>query len=418
MNRYLRELRCVYCDARFAVGPMSAGCPTCRSATFASGLTPNYDLDGLRRDLGDGPLSEPGEGLWRYRRLLPILRPQHEVTLGEGGTPLIPLPHLAAELNAEQVWIKDESGNPTWTFKDRNAAVTVSKAVEFGAAAIVVSTSGNHGAAIAAYAARAGLECMALTYPGIPDGTRTLIQAYGAHLIVTEPDKRWEVMERGMREHGWYPASNYTDIPTNGAFGHEGYKTIAYEIAESLDAAPDLVSVPTAYGEGLFGIWKGFDELLRLGRTSGVPQMIACVPVGGPLIQAIRDSSRPIVRVPRAPTVARGIGGSVNSYISIAALRASNGTVAQADDDAIMSAQRTLAAEGFFVEPASAAALAGLRVLADKGKLARGLRIVLVNTSSGLKSLEAIQAAHPNATHHQATRDNSRVSLSNAALQR
>jgi len=395
VNRYLRELRCVYCDARFAVGPMSAGCPTCRSTTFASGLTPTYDYEGLRRDLGDGPLSEPAEGLWRYRRLLPIQRPQHEVTLGEGGTPLIPLPGLAAELNAEQVWIKDESGNPTWTFKDRNAAVTVSKALEFGAAAIVVSTSGNYGASIAAYAARAGLECMALTYPGIPDGTRTLIQAYGAHLIVTEPDKRWEVMERGMREHGWYPASNYTDIPTNGAFGHEGYKTIAYEIAESLDAAPDLVSVPTAYGEGLFGIWKGFDELVRLGRASGVPQMVACVPVGGPLIHAIRDPSRPIVKVPRAPTVARGIGGSVNSYISLVALRASNGMVAQADDEAIMTAQRTLAAEGFFVEPASAAALAGLRVLADNGQLAQGLRIVLVNTSSGLKSLEAIQAAYP-----------------------
>ncbi|MBA3339862.1 MAG: pyridoxal-phosphate dependent enzyme [Geodermatophilaceae bacterium] len=374
---------------------MSAGCPTCRSATFASGLTPTYDYERLSQDLGDAPLSEPAEGIWRYRRLLPTLRSRHEVTLGEGGTPLIPLPRLAAELNAEQVWIKDESGNPTWTFKDRNAAVTVSKAVEFGASAIVVSTSGNHGASIAAYAARAGLDCMALTYPGIPDGTRTLIQAYGARLIVTEPDKRWEVMERGMREHGWYPASNYTDIPTNGAFGHEGYKTIAYEIAESLDAEPDLVSVPTAYGEGLFGIWKGFDELVRLGRAYVAPRMVACVPTGGPLVRAMGNPERPIVKVPRTPTVARGIGGSVNSYISLAALRASNGMVAQADDEAIMTAQRDLAREGFFVEPASASALAGLQVLAANGQLAQGLRIVLVNTSSGLKSLEAIQSSHP-----------------------
>lgn len=393
MNTYLRELVCVRCDTRFAVGPMSAGCPACRTETFASSVTPTYDYEQLRNDLGGEQLREPEVGIWGYRRLLPVQERRHEISLGEGGTPLVPLPSLAAELGAEQVWIKDESRNPTWTFKDRNAAVTVSKAVEFGARAIVVSTSGNYGASIAAYAARAGLDCIALTYPGIPEGTRTLIQAFGAHLKVVAPDERWAVMQHGMSEEGWYPASNYTDIPTNGAFGHEGYKTIAYEVAESLGSAPDLVSVPTAYGEGLFGIWKGFDELMRLGRVAVVPRMLACEPAGGPLALAMEDPSRPIARVPRTPTVARGIGGSVNTYVSVAALHASDGTVAQADDEAIMAAQRTLAAEGFFVEPASAAALAGLRTLADDGHLSEGLRIVLVNTSSGLKNLEAFNTA-------------------------
>jgi threonine synthase len=191
-----------------------------------------------------------------------------------------------------------------------------------------------------------------------------------------------------MSEHGWYPASNYTDIPTNGAFGHEGYKTIAYEIHEALDGSPDLISIPAALGEGLFGIWKGFDELARLGRLEETPRMVACEPAGGPLRLAMRDPSRPLARVPRAETVARGIGGAVNSFVSVAALRASHGMVAQADDEAILAARRSLAAEGLFVEPASAAALAGLRNLALSGDLPPGLRIVLVNTSSGLKNLQ------------------------------
>jgi threonine synthase len=393
VNAYLQGLVCVRCGAEYPVGPMSAGCPACRTETFASSVTPTYDYPGLRHDLGNGPLRESDEGLWAYRRLLPLRDPLYEVTLGEGGTPLVPLPGLAEELGAEQVWIKDESRNPTWTFKDRNAAVTVSKAVELGARTIVVSTSGNYGASIAAYAARAGLECVALTYPGIPEGTSTLIQAFGAQLHVVAPDERWEVLRRGMSEEGWYPASNYTDIPTNGAYGHEGYKTVAYEVLESLGAAPDLVSVPTAYGEGLFGIWKGFDEMERLGRAAARPRMLACEPAGGPLTLAMQDPSRLIARVPRTTTVARGIGGSVNTYVSVAALHASAGTVAQADDESIMSAQRSLAAEGFFVEPASAAALAGLRTLAAQGRLQEGLRIVLVNTSSGLKNLEAFNTA-------------------------
>lgn len=392
MNGYLCRLRCVYCGAEFPVVSMTSGCPACRSDDFASSLSPTYDYDQLAADLGTRSLATTGRGIWRYRDLLPVEDPVHEVSLGEGDTPLLPMPSLAPGLGAGQVWVKDESRNPTWTFKDRNAAVTVSKAVEFGAQTIVVSTSGNHGASVAAYAARAGLECIVLTYPGIPAGTRTMIEAAGARLVVTEPDRRWLLMAEGMREHGWYPASNYTDIPTNGAFGHEGYKSIAYEIVADLGRVPDVVSVPTAYGEGLFGIWKGFDELVRLGRADRVPRMVACEPLGGPLVLSMEDPDRLVSKVERASTVARGIGGSVNSYISVAALQASNGLVAQPDDGSIMTAQRDLAARGMFVEPASAAGLAGLRRLTEEGLLPPASDVVLVNTSSGLKNVDAIRA--------------------------
>lgn len=399
MGGYVRDLRCVNCDSRFPISPMHTGCPVCATDTFASGLTPYYDYQRLLRDsAGHHPLKGAGLGIWRYRALLPASGRHHEITLGEGGTPMVPLPRLAHELNAEQVWIKDEAHNPTHTFKDRNAAVTVSMARAFGAEAVVVSTSGNHGAAVAAYAARAGLRCVVLTYPGIPETTRTMIEAFGARLVVTDPEDRRALMADGIRNEGWYPASNFTDIPTSGAYGHEGYKTIAYEIAESLDEIPDLVSVPNAYGEGLFGIWKGFDELVQLNQARRVPQMVACEPAGGPLAAAVEGAGGPIVTVPRNPSAPRGIGGGSNSYISVAALRASGGRVAQATEAAIVSAQRDLLSEGFFVEPASAAALAGLRAMSAQGALKAGLRIVLVSTSAGLKNMEAYRRAENDTT--------------------
>jgi threonine synthase len=138
-----------------------------------------------------------------------------------------------------------------------------------------------------------------LTYPGIPETAAALIQAYGARLAVTTRAGRWKIIREGMAEHGWYPATNVTDIPTNGAYGHEGYKTIAYELHNQLGGdTPDLVAVPTAYAEGLFGIWKGFDELVRLGRARTRPRLIACEPTGGPLGTALEQGGDGIATVP------------------------------------------------------------------------------------------------------------------------
>ncbi|MBI2762047.1 MAG: pyridoxal-phosphate dependent enzyme [Chloroflexi bacterium] len=390
-------LRCVRCDAAYPLAPMYEGCPACATPEFRSGLTPDYDYAALRAALGDGPLAETGRpGIWRYRRLLPVTDAAHEVSLGEGGTALVSLPRLAEELGAAGLWVKDESRNPTWSFKDRNAAVSVGKALDFGARTVAASSSGNHGVAVAAYAARAGLGCVVLTYPGIPAGARALIGAFGARLVVTTREGRWTGLREGVAARGWFPVTTFTDIPTNGAYGHEGYKTIAYELVEQLGgAAPDIVVVPTSYGEGLYGVWKGFDELRRLGMIAETPRMLACEPTGGPLAVAFgRGEGGPIARVPERSTVARGIGGTVNSYIAVAALAASDGLVAQATDEEIVCAQRDLAAEGVLAEPASAAALAGLRAIARRGELPPGRRIVLVSTSGGLKNLEALLALH------------------------
>lgn len=366
---------------------MFEGCPACATSVFRSGLTPDYDYAALASELRGRPLADKSHpGIWRYRHLLPVERDSNDVSLGEGNTPLVAMPRIAAALEAADVWIKDESRNPTWSYKDRNVAVAVAKAVEFGAETIVGSTSGNHGLALAAYAARARLRCVIATYVGVPERIRLLLQAYGAEVIVMDrPEERWEYLRTAVSERGWYPATNLTDIPTNSAYGHDGYKTIAYEIFDELRDVPEIVAVPTAYAEGLYGIWKGFDELVTLGLSSRRPRMVACESAEGPLSSAIAHGDGKIARVRRPPTIARGIAGTVNSYIGVAAIRESGGVAVSSDDGRIRRAYRDLAREGLLVEPAAATSLAGVRTLADKGGLAIDQRIVLISTSSGLK---------------------------------
>lgn len=379
-------LRCLRCEAAYPLDPLFEGCARCATDDFRSGLTPVYDYGALRTELNGGPLREDAPGIWRYARLLPVVEPAHRISLGEGNTPIVDLPVVAEALGAGAVWLKDESRNPTWSFKDRHAAVTVGKALDHGARTVVVATSGNHGVSIAAYAARAGIRCVALSYEGLSLAARTLMEAYGAELTVAPtPEARWDAMRDGIERCGWYAAGTFTAIPTMHPYGHEGYKTIAFELFEQLHGVPDAVAVPTSYSEGLFGIWKGFAELVALGYTDRVPRMIACEPEGGPLALAHAKGS-PITRVPRPRSVARGVTPSVNSYGGVVALRSSNGLVGQADDAGILAAQRELAHQGLYVEPASALVLAGVRSLYRRGELSPGQRIALVNTSSGLKA--------------------------------
>ena len=379
-------LVCPRCEARFPIAPMHEGCPACAEDDVRSGLTPEYDLEAVRASLADGQLAEQGEGIWRFRRLLPLAPGAPEISLGEGRTPLVAAPTLATELGAGAIWVKDESRNPTWSFKDRNAAVAVSMAASFGASVVVASSSGNHGAAVAAYAARAGLGCVVVTYPGIPQAAADHIRAYGARLVITSRAGRWSLLREGVRERGWYPVTNLTEIPTNDAYGHEGYKAIAYELFEALQGeVPEYVVVPTGYAEGLFGIWKGFDELVTLGLATHSPRLVACEPVGGPLGEA-RRRGLPVARVEPRPTIARGIGATASSYFGSVALERSSGLVAQADDVAIQRAQADLAGIGIYLEAAAASTLAGLRELVDRQQVPRGARIVLIGTSAGLRT--------------------------------
>ncbi len=261
-------------------------------------------------------------------------------------------------------------------------------AVESGARVVTIASTGNHGASTAAYAARAGLPCVIFTLASVPATMKTLRQGYGAAVVACPtPEARWTLMRQGIERFGWYPTGGF-QIPPIGSnpYGIEGYKTLAYEIAEDLGwTAPDVVVVPSAYSDGLFGVWKGMTELAALGLVETVPRMVAAEPYG-PLTDALaRDLEVPLP-VRGEGSVAFSIASRYGTFQGLAALRESGGRGVQVTDEGIYEAQRALAREeGLFVEPSSSAALTAVMQLVAQKAIDPEQTIVLVLTSSGLK---------------------------------
>jgi threonine synthase len=251
---------------------------------------------------------------------------------------------------------------------------------------------------VAAYAAAAGLRCIALTLTTVPATMRTLMQAYGASVVAYErPTDRWQVMAQAVAERGWVPMSGFRNPPIgSNPFGIDGYKTIAYELVEQLGRAPDVVVTPVAYGDGLSGLVRGFADLRALGRIPAMPRVVAAE-VFGPYAQALRSGEDVTETVPVQPSVAFSIATPVATYQGIDALRRSGGTaVAVPDDETIMSLQLRLAAcEGLYLEASSVVPLAAAGALARAGEIAADALIVAIGTSTGLKDVAATAARLP-----------------------
>lgn len=394
---YLGHLRCPRCGAAQPERSAFAGCPACAASGFGVNLRPAY-----RIEAGPLPRAEREPGIFGYRDLLPVPAGARPVSLGEGGTPLLPLRTLGAALGLPRLLAKDETRNPTGSYKDRLAAVAVSRAAANGAATVVVATSGNHGAAVAAYAASAGLPCVALTHATVPLGMRTRMQAYGARVFRYEsgPD-RWAVMAAAVAEHGWVPMSGFRDPPIgSNPFGVDGYKSIAYELWRDLgERVPDVVVLPAAYGDGVAGVHRGFADLLALGLARAVPRLVAVDPYGAYLAALAEPEPRPR-RVP-VPDGGRSVAFSVATPIAtqqgVEALRQSGGTaVAERSDQAILEMQaRLAAAEGVYAEPSAVLPLIGARRLAESGWLKPHEQVVALVTASGLTDVESTAARLP-----------------------
>lgn len=364
--------------------PLINGCPRTSTDAVAYPLEVDYAYDRVPDDLFGRPAA-PGLERWA-----PLLPPLAAPGLGEGNTPLVQLP--------DGVYVKDESRNPTWSHKDRLNRVAVSAAKASGARGVVVASSGNHGAAAAAYAARAGLPCVVIASPSAPPAVASFVRAYGA-LVVTGPYESWKPLTRRIvEEFGYQPVSSLTTSAHTGhPFGPEGYKTIAYEIFLDLGEPPEAVYVPTGYGELLFGVWKGFHELTLLGLADRTPRLYACEPAAaGALTTAIR-TGRPAAQVPVGPTEAYGISCPVGGYRGVVAVRESRGAALTVTDEQMAAARDELAGQGMWVELSSAAGLAGLR--AHREDPARpgdaSGPVVCVTTSSGFKDSATATRAHP-----------------------
>ncbi len=393
---YLTGLVCIRCDASFGIEPRFDGCPECRREAPAN-LTPRYDL-AAAREFSVASLRDRPPGMRRYHELLPP-DIQDAVTLGEGDTPLLHCERYGRRLGLERLFLKDESQNPSGSFKDRLAYTALAMAKRFNARAVGVSSTGNAGAAAAAYAARAGLPCIVLTVRGAASAIVTQMQAYGAMVVATRTKAdRWKLLRTGVAEWGWYPTSPYSSPPVgSNPYGVDGYKTLAYEVCEQLAwEPPDWCVLPVAYGDALFGMWKGFDELARLDLIRKQPRMVAAEMAGclGTALASGEDAI-PETAAP-SPYVASSISVNQSTYQALHALRASGGTACVARNDELLGLQRDLAADqGVYAEPSSLAALAAVGRLCDEGRIGRDDKVVVVNTASGLKDTVATAAAAP-----------------------
>jgi threonine synthase len=379
------RLYCRECGALFGWGSYPKGCPACAERGRLGILEVTYAYDGETRRRLQEALAHPEQrSLWRFEALLPLPEGAQPITLGEGGTPLVAAPWLGHFTGLERVYLKNETANPTWCSKDRVNTVSITVGHALGAHGIVASTTGNHGASMVAYSARAGIPAVALCSPHSDIIHRAMIAALGGTAIVSE--RREEIVKYLVQQQGWFPATSMADSDGPNPYGVEGCKTIAYEIYETLHGLPDAVLVPAASGDLLYGVFKGFRELAELGLTDRVPRMIGCQAEGAaPLALALREHLDEVPVLPHPATVAISIGDDTSGKCALEAVRASGGDVVTISDDDILAAQRQLAANGLLLETASCSSVAALKAAVARGALGAEKRAVCLVTGAAVK---------------------------------
>jgi threonine synthase len=361
--------------------PLLNGCPATSNTKIQYPLAIAYDSTRAPVDFFS---RLPLPGLGRWQELLPPLAAG--LSMGEGGTPLVPMSGLNNWLSFDgDLYIKDESRNPTGSHKDRLNLCTVSAAVFSEAPGVTVASSGNHGAAAAAYASRAGLPCVLFITEATDAHILRMVMAYGAAVVPLPRPMRRPIMRELVEKAGFHPVSNITETHTGHPFGPEGYKTIAYEIFQQLGGrVPAAVFVPTAYAELLYGIWLGFRELRDIGRAGPAPQLYACEPAAGAPLREALLRNIPVALVEEKPTAAYSIVVAANSYRGVLAIQESEGEALALSDEEMLAAQAVLARQGLWAELSGAAGLAGLKQAVDKGVRFDG-PVVCLMTSTGFK---------------------------------
>ncbi len=349
-------------------------------------LLVRYDLERLRSSLSKEELAKRPEDLWRYREFLPVRRTENIVSLGEVVTPLISADRLRA--GTGDLWIKDEGRLPTGSFKARGLCLAVSMAKELGIRQIALPTNGNAGAALAAYASRAGIETFVFCPDDTPEVNVREIAAQGAKVwrvngLINDCGK---IVGAGKEPAGWFDCSTLKE-----PYRIEGKKTMGLELAEQFEwSLPDIIFYPTGGGTGLIGMWKAFRELQAMGWITGkLPRMVVVQASGcAPIVKAWQEGTQHAELWKDAHTVASGIRvpAAVGDFLMLQAVRESGGFAIAVDDDAILAARDEMARrEGFLMCPEGAATLAAYQQSARLGLLNPGETAVLFNCASGLK---------------------------------
>jgi threonine synthase len=353
-------------------------------------LLVRYDLKAVARAVRPADLAGRVSSLWRYREVLPLRDDKNIVTLGEGLTPLFPLPRLGAEIGLPDLWLKDEGLNPTASFKARGAATGVSRARELGIQALAMPTNGNAGGAWASYGARAGMSVTLVMPTDAPAMSVLEATAVGAnaYMVRGQITDAGAIVGRSAKAHGWFEAATLKE-----PYRIEGKKTMGYEIAEQLGwSLPDVILYPTGGGVGIIGIYKALLEMRELGwlpENVRFPKLVAVQAEGcQPIVKAFREGKDVSEKWENASTVAQGIRvpKALGDFLVLQAVRETGGTcVAVPDADTMWGLERISRMEGAFICPEGAALVGAARMLLRDGWLEAGQRVLLLNTGAGIK---------------------------------
>src|SRR2546425_7852778 len=382
------HLECAACGLRHEARRLHNLCAECGKP-----LLVRYDLKRAAASLTKESLKERSPDLWRYREVLPVESDENVVTWGEGYTPLVHASRLGAQLGLSELYIKDEGQNPTQSFKARGMTAAVSMAKELGAQKLAVPSAGNAAGALAAYAARAGLEAHVFMPRDTPRANIIECRKLGACVTLIDGLITDCAAEIGRRKENWFDISTLKE-----PYRVEGKKTLGYELAEQLNwELPDVIFYPTGGGTGLIGMWKAFDEMEQMGWIgSKRPRMVTVQASGcAPIVRALEEGKRFADEFPNAATAASGlrVPRAIGDFLILDAIRASGGTAVAVSDDELIKATGVIgAAEGVFCAPEGAACLPALERLLSDGSVTTDDRVVLFNTGSGVKYLECYAA--------------------------
>ncbi|MGI8669444.1 MAG: threonine synthase [Aridibacter sp.] len=383
------HLYCSACGAEYRANELHNLCTSCGKPLLVA-----YDLEKVTATLTKESLKTRVSTLWRYEEVLPVVEKQNRMTLGEGWTPLHHAKNLGEKYDLPQLFIKDESANPTQSFKARGMTTAISMAKELGVKKVAVPSAGNAAGALSAYAALAGMEAHIFVPSDTPKACIIECKAFGANVnlidgLITDCGKI--VGERKDAE-GWFDVSTLKE-----PYRIEGKKTMGYELAEQMNwTLPDVIFYPTGGGTGLIGMWKAFDEMEKMGWIDGKrPRMISVQSEGcSPIVNAFHQNLEHGAEIENPHTVASGlrVPKAIGDFIMLDILRKSGGTaVAVSDAELVKDSEEIGKHEGIFAAPEGGALLAALKKLLESGEVRKDERIVLFNTGSGTKYLEAFE---------------------------
>jgi threonine synthase len=368
-------LECAHCHTTYPTYPLRGTCEKCHG-------TLEYILDLPAKPAFSGSL-----GFWRYKPLLPPV--QHQVSLGEGGTPLHKADRLAKAMGLKELYLKDETRNPTNSYRDRAAALLTSNAIDQGVEAMVCASCGNMGASLAAYSAKAGLICHVLVPKLVDVGKLAQMLAYDAFIeeegnLVDDAICKAQAVSK---ETGWYQATAELN-----PLVVEAQKTISYEVSEQW-GVPDWVLVSMGSGGTIYSVWKGFRELKELGLTKKTPKMVGVQPEGcAPIVDALTSKKMEKTCVPSTRALAILVGNPLQDDLAAKAIHESGGFALTVSDPEIFSAELQIAKlEGVFAEPASSATVAALKKINDADNFFGEGSVLCLITGSGLKATDVLQ---------------------------